>query len=160
MTNEQYLLKQFFDDHYNPDTQNLEIDESEESHLIELIANTLPENQQDEFVIENEYTRYWNMLNNCNFDSNYHKDELFKNLFEQKINDYKISLAMNYIQHKLNLSPQEYNDLTDELTNEATKLALDNDKKNVQLLQDNLNNYLIDNFKQIFGFDPSDAGTF
>ena len=159
MTNEQLALKNFLDNHYNPDTNNLEINESEHSLLIELIADTLPDDKREEFIIEKEYTRIWNILNNARFDSDYHKNQLFQNLFEQKINDYKISLAMDYIQNNLNLSTDQYNSLTEELTQKATQLALTNDSKELNELKDDLNNYLIDNFQNIFGFDPSNAGS-
>ena len=158
MTTSQLELNDFLKKFYNPDTQKVEVPESQQQKLIFLIADTLPEDQQDQFIIEKDYTRLWNMLNDAHFDSDYHKEQLFQNLFEHKITDYKFALAMDYIKDKLNLSTEDYNSLIDKFTDQASKIALENDEKECDELQADLNQYLIDHFQDAFGFDPSNAG--
>ncbi len=141
---------------------DISITEQEQPEYFQLVADTLPENQQKEYILENEYSRLWNMLDTAKFDNDYQKDQITKNLFAWKVCEYQNDLMMTYIQNKLNLTDDQTNDLYDDFFNQALELTRKNDNKHLAKLQKNVDdlknldtNIKIKHFGQIYGFELS-----
>ena len=151
----QEQLQDFINNHTNHNTNEIIIHETEEEHYHNLVADTLPKSKQKEYVVESEYTRIWAMINDAQFETDFQKNEVFEILFANKINEYFIDTLLTYIKANLNLSNKEIDKLYFSLRDKATKIALYNDSKAITKLQQDLDQYKIDNIEQICGFDPT-----
>lgn len=145
-------------------TKDIYISEEDQPKYFELVAATLPEDQQKEYILENEYTRLWNMLDTAKFENDYQKNQLCQNLFTWKATEYMNDILMSYIQSKLNLTDDETNKLYNHLFNKALQTTKTNDDKHLKKLENGLQqlkdldtDIKIRHFGNIYGFNISTA---